>query len=245
MTSEPGDTRATTMKIGILQTGRSPEEMRERHGDYDDLFRRLLAGQGFEFQTWAVLDGELPASVRDADGWLVTGSRFGVYEPHAWIAPLEAFLRDAYASGVPIVGICFGHQILARALGGKAARFDGGWRAGVEHYDLDGCPDGVDVIAWHQDQVIEPPPAARVIGSSPGCRYAALAYDDRALSLQPHPEFSADFVADLIEARRGVIPPEVAERARASLPGKLSTERIATMIGEFFRRPRAHTERGR
>jgi len=232
------------MKIGILQTGRSPDELRERHGDYDAMFRRLLGGQGFEFQTWVALDGELPDEVHAADGWLVTGSRFGVYEPHDWIAPLEAFLREAYAQGVPIVGICFGHQILAQALGGTVRKFDGGWSAGVEHYDLHGFADGAEIIAWHQDQVIEPPPGAQVIGSTPFCRYAALAYDDKALSLQPHPEFTPEFVADLIVARRGVIPPEVGERAGNSLPGELSTAAVANMIGEFFRRPRQPADRG-
>ncbi len=101
------------MKIGILQAGRSPEELRDRHGDYDDMFRRFLDGQGFEFVTYPVLDGVLPNSVDDAEGWLVTGSKFGVYEDHDWIPPLEDFLRQAYAQAVPIVGIYFGHQILA------------------------------------------------------------------------------------------------------------------------------------
>ncbi len=86
------------MKIGILQAGRTPDELLEQHGDYDAMFRRLLADQGFEFTTYPVLDNVLPADVYAADGWLITGSKFGVYEDHAWIAPLEDFLRAAYAS---------------------------------------------------------------------------------------------------------------------------------------------------
>lgn len=101
------------MKIGILQTGRTPDEIRADHGDYDDLFKQLLDGRGFTFETYAALDGMLPASAHDADGWLITGSKFGVYEDHPWIAPLEEFLRNAYAAAVPIIGVCFGHQILA------------------------------------------------------------------------------------------------------------------------------------
>ena len=101
------------MRIGILQTGRTPEELRNKHGDYDDMFRRFLGGRGFEFVTYPALDGVIPKSVRDADGWLITGSKFSVYENHSWIPPLEDFLRHAYAEAVPIVGICFDHKLMA------------------------------------------------------------------------------------------------------------------------------------
>ncbi|MFW2545609.1 hypothetical protein ACN2XU_23545 [Primorskyibacter sp. 2E107] len=97
------------MKIGILLTGRTVETLPAEHGDYDAMFRALLDGRGFQFQTYAVLDGELPPSIDAADGWLVTGSKHGVYEDLPWIAPLEDFLRQVYAGGQPIVGICFGH----------------------------------------------------------------------------------------------------------------------------------------
>ena len=87
------------MKIGILQTGRSPDSIREKHGDYDEFFKRYLAGRGFTFDTFAVLDGTLPNAPQSADGWLITGSRFGAYEDHDWIPPLEEFLREIFAVG--------------------------------------------------------------------------------------------------------------------------------------------------
>jgi GMP synthase (glutamine-hydrolysing) len=226
------------MRIGILQTGRSPDELRDQHGDYDGMFRRLLDGKGLEFATYAVLDGVLPASVHDAEGWLITGSRFGVYEDHDWIPRLENFLREAYAQSVPIVGICFGHQILAQALGGKVEKFAGGWSVGSVSYNLDGFPDGARVLAWHQDQVIEPPADATVVGSTPFCRYAALAYGERAYSIQPHPEFDARFVADLIEARRAILPEEIAQQARQGLDLETSSSEIAERITTFFRHAR-------
>ncbi len=94
------------------------------------------------------MDGIFPAGVKAADGWLVTGSKFGVYESHDWIGLLEEFLREAYAGNVPIVGICFGHQILAQALGGKAEKFKRGWSVGVEAYSLDGHCEEARLIAW-------------------------------------------------------------------------------------------------
>ena len=94
------------MLIGILQTGLAPDVLVDQSGDYPDMFARLLAGQGFTFRTYRVVDGEFPASVTECDGWLITGSRHGVYEDHAFIPPLETFIRNAYAAHVPMVGIC-------------------------------------------------------------------------------------------------------------------------------------------
>lgn len=226
------------MKIGILQTGRSPDEIIETHGDYDALFRELLAGRGFEFFTCKVLDGEIPDSVTAADGWLITGSRFGAYEDHAWIPPFEEFLRAAYAEGVPIVGICFGHQILAQALGGKVEKFDGGWSVGPVSYDVEGR--SLPLMAWHQDQITVLPDGAEVIGSSDFCRYAFLRYGDRALSCQPHPEFSPSFFKALLEARKSVLPADVAAKAHQIADQPLARREMAGLIADFF-----HAERDR
>lgn len=223
------------MKIGILQAGRSPENLRAEHGDYDGFFRRFLGGKGFEFESFPVLDGFFPEAVSDADGWLVTGSKFGAYEDLDWISVLQDFLRDAYAAARPIVGICFGHQLLAQALGGKVEKFSGGWSAGVEHYSLVGFVEGVNLIAWHQDQVTAIPEDATVIGASPFCRYAALVYGKRAYTIQPHPEFEANFVSGLIEARRNVLPGDIADAAASSLNQDTSSFAIADQIAGFFR----------
>ncbi|PKP84422.1 MAG: glutamine amidotransferase, partial [Alphaproteobacteria bacterium HGW-Alphaproteobacteria-2] len=144
------------MKIGILQTGHAPDELIAEHGDYPAQFRRLLAGHGFEFDDYAVVDGEFPADIHAADGWLITGSRHGVYEDHPWIPPLEEFIRRAYVEHVPLAGICFGHQIIAQALGGKAEKFAGGWAVGPQTYRLAGGGE-ITLNAWHQDQVTRRP----------------------------------------------------------------------------------------
>ena len=223
------------MKIGILQTGHAPDALIGAHGDYDAMFERLLGGHGFTFETWAVVDGTLPASPAEADGWLITGSRHGAYDDLPWIAPLEAFIRDAYAAGVPVAGICFGHQIMAQALGGRVEKWQGGWQAGPHDYTFD---DGqtLRLNAWHQDQVTVPPPDARVIASAPGCRYAGFAWPGRAWSIQPHPEFDAGFIAGLIETRgRGVVPDDRLDAARAALDGPIGSAAIADRIAAFFK----------
>ena len=223
------------MKIGILQTGHSPEEMLEEHGNYSDRFAAMLDGHGFDFQTFSVVDGAFPRGAQDADGWLITGSKHGAYEDHDWIPPLEDLIRDIRDSGKPMVGVCFGHQIIAQALGGKVEKFDGGWSVGRTEYTVDGAP--VVLNAWHQDQVVELPEGAQVVGSSDFCANAMLAYGDNIWTLQPHPEFGAEFVNGLIQNRgKGVVPDAQLEAASADLQKPTDNAHIASQMAEFFKR---------
>ncbi len=229
------------MQIGILQTGHAPAEIAREKGDYPQMFARLLADGGFTFRTWDVEAGELPADVHEAGGWLITGSRHGVYEDHPWIAPLEDFIRQAVAAGVPVVGICFGHQIVARALGGRVGKHSGGWAVGPQDYTIrDPESDALLTLrlnAWHQDQVTEPPPGTEVIGRSDFCPIAALKLDDRVLTFQPHPEFDADTIRALAAHRgRGVVPDDRLDAALDALDGPGDADRAADIIIRFFRR---------
>jgi len=222
------------MKIGILRTGHSPENMIETMGNYDVMFERLLEGNDFEFQTFSVVDGEFPAGPQDADGWLITGSKHGAYEDHDWIPPLETLIRDINATGKPMIGVCFGHQIIAQALGGKVAKFDGGWSVGRTEYTLNGKP--VALNAWHQDQVVKLPETARVVGSSDFCANAMLTYGDNIWTVQPHPEFSPEFLGGLIRTRGiGVVPEEQLEAASRTLDLPLNSSDIAAHMAQFFK----------
>ena len=208
------------MRIGILETGRPPEGL-EAHGPYPRVFAELL-GPDLDYVAYPVIEGTLPASVHDADGWLVTGSRFGAYDTEPWIRRLEAFLKDAVAAKVPVVGICFGHQILAQALGARVEKASAGWGVGPHEYEvverpawMDGQARTMMLNAMHQDQVLSLPDGARVIARSDFCPYAALAYGDHAMSIQAHPEFDNAYERALITMRRGKLIPE--ERAAPAL----------------------------
>lgn len=241
------------MKIGILETGEVHPDLAARHGDYPAMFARLLGAvdPSLEFATVRVVAGEAPAAPSQADAWLVTGSRHGVYDGLPWIEPLEAFLRDCVAGRVPVVGVCFGHQILAEALGGKVAKSDRGWGLGVQDYEvtarpgwMDAVPDRFSVNALHQDQVVALPPGATVLARSAHCDYAALAYGDPenpdAVTLQPHPEFGPAFMDELLALRAGtVLPQEAADAARATLGRDVHAEAWARMIVGFLKRAEA------
>jgi GMP synthase (glutamine-hydrolysing) len=226
------------MKIGILLTGHAPDALIGTTGDYDDMFQAMLSGAGLEFQTFAVVDGEFPPNgAGDADGWLITGSKHGAYEAHDWIPPLETLIRDINAQKKPMVGICFGHQIIAQALGGKVVKYDGGWAVGRVTYEH---PDGpLTLNAWHQDQVVERPEGARVVAGNDFCENGVLAYGDHIWTVQPHPEFDAAFVAGLIDKRgRGVVPDHLLQQASDTLQGPVDNSQIATFMKAFFTKER-------
>lgn len=238
------------MRIGILETGEVSEDLRARHGDYPAMFARLLGAvdPSLDFATVSVVRGEMPAAPDQADGWIVTGSRHGVYDDLPWIDPLKAFLRDCLAACVPVVGVCFGHQILAEAAGGRVEKSPKGWGIGVHDYDvvrrpgwMRDMPDRFAVGAIHQDQIVAKPDDAVVLATSPFCPYAALAYGDpeqpRAISIQPHPEFSADFLDELIATGSGTTFREAeAAAARASLARPVHAAEWARWIVDYLRR---------
>jgi GMP synthase-like glutamine amidotransferase len=221
------------MKIGILQAGHTPERVTQSVGDYSAMYADLLKGHDFTFQTWSVVDMEFPTDPSDADGWLVSGSKHGAYEDHAFIPPLEDLIRDIVAKERPLIGVCFGHQIIAQALGGKVEKFENGWAVGHQTYNIGG--EDFALNAWHQDQVTQLPETAERVGSSSFCENAMLHYKGKALTIQPHPEFDSRVVDILIETRGAAVPQALKDHARDALSLPNHNAHMGNRLAHFLK----------
>jgi GMP synthase-like glutamine amidotransferase len=225
------------MKIGILVTGRPPSALVSRFGDYADMFR-ILIGPRFETSAYDVVAGDFPAAPADQDAYLITGSPAGAYDDRPWIDPLTTFLRAARGEA-KLVGICFGHQIMAEAFGGRVEKSERGWGIGLQTYDVrerEPWMDSVSRIAIpvsHQDQIVVQPPATRIVAANAFSPFGMLAYDDQpAISMQFHPEFEPDYSRALIEGRRAFLPDP--DAALASLDAADDRARVAEWIRRFL-----------
>jgi GMP synthase-like glutamine amidotransferase len=233
------------MKLTIIQTGDVPLSLRSQFGPYRKMFETMFdgTGQGFSYEMVAVSDGEPFPDPATLEGIVITGSAAGVYDDLPWMNPLRAFIRDAYGKRTPMLGVCFGHQIMGDALGGDVRKSEKGWGLGRHTYGVTTRPDfmrnapiELSVACSHQDQVIVPPAEAEVILSSDFTPNAGLAYrNGRALSFQPHPEFADDYTIALAELRRGKAPEEVVESALASIAKPSHSGDVAGYIGQFFK----------
>jgi GMP synthase-like glutamine amidotransferase len=228
--------KALAMKLAILETGRPPGDLTDQFGDYPAMFEQLL-GPEFEVESFDVQAGELPDPASH-HAYLITGSPAGVYDPLPWIEPLERFIRDVRQARM--VGVCFGHQVMAEALGGRVEKSDKGWGAGLHRYTVVRSEPWIDtagtvaIPASHQDQVVVQPPGTEVVVASDFTPFAGLAWTDRpAISFQFHPEFSPAFAKALIEKRYDVVPDP--DAAIASLDAPNDNARVAGWIRRFLK----------
>jgi len=232
------------MKLTIIETGLVPEPIRGDFVDYPAMFRHLMSGVGtYDFDTVSVVKGEALPDPDHVEAALITGSPAGVYDDEAWIGPLIDFIRAGAGAGVPQVGICFGHQILAEALGGKVIKSDKGWGVGRHTYDVvtcpsfvsETCPPVISAAVSHQDQVVALPPGAEVIAASDFTPYAGLYYPDApALSFQCHPEFEDVYSAALYSLRRPRIGETLTDQALESLEIEGDHARLARWTAGFL-----------
>lgn len=232
------------MKIGILKTDDVRSQLVDDFGEYPQMFTDLLQGvdDSLSFHSFDVQRGEFPKHLDDMDAYLITGSKTSVYEPLEWIAKTEVFLRKAHAARKKMLGVCFGHQLLAQALGGETVKSDKGWGLGVHRYQLTAAAgamgaagDDFTMLVTHQDQVVENMPGAVVLAASDFCPNSVIRVDDHILSFQGHPEFSKDYALALLTLRREAFGAENADKALSSLSQNVDTSKVAGWMVDFFK----------
>ncbi|OEE63626.1 glutamine amidotransferase [Enterovibrio norvegicus] len=212
------------LTLGILLCDDHYPESQAVYGHYDEAFKRLFDNSAVSsFVTYRVFEDAFPASPSECDVWLVTGSKWGVYESDPWITQLIDFVQHCDQEGQALIGVCFGHQLIHLALGGKAAKSNKGWGMGLYPvrildqgaFDTGAQQTTLNLIAVHQDQVLESAPDFDVLAGSDFCPIAITQKDSRVLTMQCHPEFTDAFLLQLIERLREKAGDEKVDEAAA------------------------------
>jgi GMP synthase-like glutamine amidotransferase len=204
------------MRIGILKTDSVREEFQGDFGDYPAMFRAILMSGAddtpIEFRDYDVQHGEYPATIDECDAYLITGSRESVYDDQPWIHRLAAFVQQLDDARHTLVGICFGHQLIAHVLGGETRAADAGWAVGVQETQVLSPAEWMlpyrerfGLLSSHKDQVVRLPERAEVFASTPLCPNSGFTIGDHILTFQGHPEFSKGYSRALIELRRELL----------------------------------------
>ena len=231
------------MKLGLLKCDFVPPEFSEIDGDIPDMFGKLLGEAGIEaeLRIYRVWEGELPASTGECDGWLTSGSRASVFEDEEWIRNFEKFVCALHNDQRKTVGICFGHQMIAQALGGETRRAESGWGIGVlpvtvheQKHWMQPSMESCRLLFSHQDQVTTLPEGAVLIGSAVHCPNAMFTIGDHILATQAHPEYSRPYLRALIESREAVIDPITYKAGLASLRQEHTSRELAGWLQNFL-----------
>ncbi len=232
------------MKLGILKTDAVRPEWVPEFGEYPDMFIALLgqADPELEYAVYDVELGQYPVDIDEVDAYLITGSKSGVYEDKPWIAELMAFVRELHRRRKKLVGICFGHQLVAQALGGKTEKSPRGWGVGLHTHRFTTAPYwhdqedmDLDILVSHQDQVVAVPEQAQVLAASEFCANAVCQIGDHILTFQGHPEFVPGYAREIMAYRRELIGEEVYAAGMASLGKVHEGQRVARWILNFLR----------
>lgn len=230
------------ISIGILETGQNRPELLGEFGTFASWFERLFAGSrlALAFETFVVCNDHFPASIEACDAYMITGSAASANDDDAWIRRLETFVRDA-ADERPVIGICFGHQVVHKALGGRVEQAKQGWGVGVHDYDLVSTPDWLEnaprqlsFCASHSDQVVETAPNTTIIAQSQFCPAAATTVGANVLTIQSHPEMTKSFSRQLYGIRRPLLGDDLADSAIASLDKPTNELVFVEMVEQFL-----------
>lgn len=218
-------------------------QLSAQHGEYSDMIINLLDAVGMELR-YTVLDAEketLPRELGDYDGFIITGSKMSVYDEVDWINSVKRFVVEANNHNKKLLGICFGHQLLASAFGGVVEKSPKGWGLGIATFEVYAlkswqkpAQNNISLLMSHQDQVIQLPDGAQCVAGNEFCPYACFQLGENILGIQGHPEFSPEYLQALINTRRNRIDEGVVKKAEYSLFSPNDGFVVGSWIGHFL-----------
>lgn len=232
------------MKLGILETDQPVPPLLEKYGSYSDMFQALFSSvdRQITFETYNVVQLEYPSDRDNCDAYLITGSKASPYEDLAWIKALSDYVVMLHRHQKKLIGICFGHQLIAQALGGLVQKSDLGWGVGKASRDIFRHKPWIEkgkkhfnILVSHQDQVTQIPPNAERIAGNDFCENASFQIGNHILTFQGHPEFQPGYLRQLIIVRREIIGADRANRAILSLQEETDHQQIARWMMAFLK----------
>lgn len=232
------------MKIGILDADELKKEVIKEYGTYSDMFVQLFQSvdTSHTFNSYPVCQKIYPNDINDCDAYIITGSKASAYDNDSWIKLLKSYILLLLKQKKKLVGICFGHQIIAEALGGQVKKNNNGWGVGLmtntvldEKSWMKPKQKEVDLLVSHQDQVVTLPDNAELIATNSFCLNSGFQISDQLITLQGHPEFSNAYLMFLMQGRREVIGEENYQHALTSLKQPADDKLIAKWILEFLK----------
>lgn len=214
------------MKAAILQFDYIREKYLNRFGDYPEMIKQMFkrADPPVSFDTYDCKDGQFPSDINKYDFYITTGSKTSAFEELEWVEKSIQFIQllDKYKK--KLIGICFGHQLMAMALEGKVERSEKGWGVGIARNRVVTNPEWmskkiskIDILVSHQDQITELPSDTMVIAESDFCPFFVVQWGGYFLSIQGHPEWNRDYSRTLMNDRRAIIPADIIDSALDSL----------------------------
>ena len=232
------------MKIGILEADFVDEKPKEEFGSYADMFINLLSKVEvkIEYEVYKVIENNFPQKMDECDAYLITGSKFSAYDDLLWINNLKLFIKEAIKKKKKLVGICFGHQIIAEANEGVVRKSDKGWGVGLMEATVVNSKEWMEpsvkkysLLLTHQDQVEKLPVGAELIASNEFCPNSSYGIGKHVLTFQGHPEFSPGYLMYLMNKRREIIGVDETIKAETSMSELADNQTIAKWIVEFIK----------
>ncbi len=233
------------MKVALLQCDNVLEKFQPEFGNYPGMVQSMFDGvdEELEFDIFDCQQGQFPLDIHAYDFYITTGSKASAYDDLEWVRQLIEFVGELDKARKKLIGICFGHQIIALALGGAVEKSTKGWGIGIACNEMLEQPRWMrqysaefKMLVSHQDQVTHLGGDAQILAKSDFCPYFVVQWGEHFLSIQGHPEWKNAYSRALMNDRRAIIPAKRIEAGMESLYLHSDSELFVSWVMDFVKR---------